>query len=238
MFNRTNQMVTNIVFFLLIIINFNTVFAQNPTFASEPTPENVLVVFNKNNAISDSIKNHYVLVRNIPDVNIVRGTNGEPGIFIPDFQVYPTGTVIVDQAGELILNNEPCNNSLTEVCDDIAWQFYQEHIETPIKNYLNTTITNNGEPLKDIIRYIVLCKGIPHKIRSAHIYVENGNAHKTRLNVSVDALLCLLNNDEDILTLYNNPPTPLQPPLPGGIFDDDPVGGNPFYDADPNLTMD
>ena len=238
MYKYNNQVVRNIVLFLLIIINNNTTFAQNPTFASEPTPENVLVVFNRSGTTSENIKDHYVSVRNIPDINVVRGIDGFSGIFIPDSQNYPTGTVIIDQAGELILNNEPCNNSIIAVCDNIAWQFYQEHIETPIKIYLNTTININGDTLKNVIRYIVLCKGIPLKIRSAHIFVLNGYAHKTRLNVSVDALLCLVNNDDDILTLYNNPPTPLEPPLPGGIFDEDPVGGNPFYDSDPNLTMD
>ncbi|MDP2365757.1 MAG: T9SS type A sorting domain-containing protein, partial [Ignavibacteria bacterium] len=148
-------------------------------------------------------------------------------------------TVILSQDGELIRNAGSCWESATEVCDNIAWQYYKDFIETPIKNHLNSTYNQNGVLLKNIIRYIVICKGLPHKVRSGHVWVGTYGewAHRTRINVSIDALLCLMNNTQDILTLYNNPATPVQPPLPDGIFSSDPVGGNPYYNVDPTFNL-
>jgi hypothetical protein len=201
-------------------------------------PENVLVVYKNAGdttliTTSRAVKDYYVGKRNIPSENIFPLT-------IPSSEIYQTGTVILDQGGELIRNaDDGCLNSTTSVCDIIAWLFFVDHIANPIQNYLNTTVNGNGDTLKNVIRYIVLCKGVPHKVRSGHIWIgQYGEwAHRTRINVSTDALLCLINNEEDIITLYNNPPTPVTPPLPGGIFSNDPVGGNPYYNVDPNFNF-
>lgn len=216
--------------------NYPPIPTQQPTYANYPTVENVLVVYRLNNSVSNNIKNHYVDRRSIPISNVL-------GLSINASQPYPTGTVILDQGDEVIRNSGDCWESTTEVCDNIAWQFYKDYIETPIKNHLNTTYNQNGDLLKDVIRYIVLCKGIPHKIRSGHIWIggnePNNWAHKTRINVSVDALLCLINNNTDILTLYNNPPTPVTPPLGLGMFADgaDPVSWNPYFSPDEETSF-
>lgn len=214
------------------IVTYPTLPTQTVTDANLATAENVLVVFNSSNSLSISVKNYYVNKRSIPSSNIV-------GFSIPSSYTYQSGTVSLSQDGELIKNDGTCWESSTEVCDNIAWQFYKDFIETPIKNHLNNTYNQNGVLLKNVIRYIVICKGLPHKVRSGHIWIgQYGEwAHRTRINVSIDALLCLMNNTQDILSLYNNPVTPVQPPLPGGIFSSDPVGGNPYYNVDPNLNM-
>ena len=214
-------------------VTYPTLPTQTVTNANVPTAENVLVVYNSGNSTSVEVKNYYVTKRSIPTYNIL-------GISIPSSFTYSTGTVILDQSGELIKNSGTCSESSTEVCDNIAWQFYKDFIQTPIKNYLNTTYNQNGVLLKDAIRYIVLCKGIPHKIRSGHIWIGTYGewAHRTRINVSVDALLCLLNNNQDIISLYNNPVTPVQPPVGCGIFCNDVIGGNPYNGIDQNFSFD
>jgi uncharacterized protein (TIGR03790 family) len=173
---------------------------QYSTNVNIAQPENVLVVYKLGDAISDSVKNYYVAARQIPNLNIV-------GISIPDSQWYNNGWDLVrlDKEGEVIRREWICVECFYPgLCpDNYAWQFYKEHIATPIASYLNnTTDPNTGEYLRDQIRYIVLCKGIPLKILSAN-ECENWGV---LVNVSVDALLCLLktdsNNNPDILTKY------------------------------------
>lgn len=198
---------------------------QAESNANIPGPENVLVVFKDWGgdttlvATSIAIKNYYVNKRNIPELNIL-GLDA-----IPSSQTYGSGTVILDQRGELIRNTGSCYESATEVCDTIAWSFFKEHIYNPIQYALNTRVTQTGDTLKNVIRYIVLCKGIPHKVRSGHVWIgQYGEwAHRTRINVSTDALLCLINNEGNIVSLYNNPQTPVQPPVGSGIFGNDPT---------------
>jgi hypothetical protein len=57
---------------LFFLLCYNIAEAQ--TNVNIPGPENVLVVYNKNVALSDSIKNYYKNARNIPESNIVELT--------------------------------------------------------------------------------------------------------------------------------------------------------------------
>lgn len=201
---------------------------QSETNLNIAEPQNVLVVFKRGNSVSEAIKDHYVSVRNIPSVNIVcEGENNLPGL---DF----SGNTDIElaQNGEVIKRISQCANANSNgYCDYVAWQYYIDEIATPIANYLNNTIDpNTGLYLKDQIRYIVLCKGIPLKIQSGDPY-----RNWYTINVSVDGLLCLLKNDNNnnpsVLTLY--PPT-----TPPGIIDHyNALVGNPYYSPDYDLTM-
>lgn len=44
-----------------------------------------------------------------------------------------------------------------------AWQYFNDRIFLQIQNYLRSKIVD-GDTLKNIIRYIVLCKGVPIRI--------------------------------------------------------------------------
>ena len=81
-----------------------------------------------------------------------------------------------------------------------------------IKQHLETTIVN-GIPLKETIRYIVLCKGVPYKLQSRHDWSGIGGLPPHN-NVSLQSLLSIIGNDNynDLLlslfngaTIYDNP---------------------------------
>jgi len=155
-------------------------------------------------SISKHIKDYYVAVRGIPEVNILTD-----GLFIPNSIIYPEGTVTVEQGGEDIRGE-----------GNLGWRYAKDVIADPIQNYLNTTYVN-GQPLKDRINYIVLCKGIPLKVRSFPFEWMTSN----RRQVSVSALLCLINQpdpNKNFLQLYS---TSMTSQL------------NPYFGADINNTM-
>lgn len=162
-----------------------------------------MVVYKLGDAISESVKNYYVAARQIPNLNIL-------GITIPDTQYYNSGWDMVRLAkdGEIIRREHRCVEwwwPYGPCPETYAWEFYKEHIADPVAIYLNSTMDpNTGEYLRNQIRYIVLSKKIPLKILSSNEF-ENW---QVPLNVSVDALLCLLktdsNNNPNIITLYNN----------------------------------
>jgi hypothetical protein len=60
--------------------------------------------------------------------------------------------------------------------------YFNEKIVQPIRTHLLTTYVN-GQPLKDIIRFIVLCKGVPYKIndRKDSWKGESYNVHIDKL---------------------------------------------------------
>ena len=144
---------------LLLIITIQTnLFGQEscfqfPTFADPPGPENVLVVYRLDHPYSDSIMFHYVNIRNIPSSNIVDIDLSEP---------YPG--ISFDNNDEIIKGE-----GLT------AWNFVKTEIADKIEDKLNTTYYN-GELLRDLIRYIVLCKGMPLKIQPTDANEEIGRA--------------------------------------------------------------
>jgi hypothetical protein len=144
---------------------------QTPTNTSFPDAERVLVIYATNVDSSNDIKDYYVSRRNIPSVNI-------KGLNIPPTKVYPEGVVNVEQGGEDIRG-----------VGNLGWRYVKDVLADPIEDYLNETIVN-GQPLSEKIRYIVLCKGIPFKIRYLP-YDPTWNSGY-RLHASVSALLCLI----------------------------------------------
>ncbi|HAB51591.1 MAG TPA: hypothetical protein DCE80_05365, partial [Ignavibacteriales bacterium] len=193
---------------------FNPPPAQDPTYFNDIKPENVLVVYKRPNDVNDTlgnisreIKDYYVSKRGIPSINIVK-VDGDLGLPLPDIQYYNGESVVLSQDREIIKRNHPCaDDGNNGICDTLAFYYYYEKIALPITNYLNNTIDpNTGNYLKDQIHYIVLCKGIPLKIKSADYgWVEQWQSY----HIAIDGLLCLLktnnNNNPSIMKLY--PPT-------------------------------
>jgi uncharacterized protein (TIGR03790 family) len=175
------------------------------TNANVAGPENVLVVYKNNSGISDSIMQYYTNARDIPASNSI-------GITLPDTAYFNGDRVILVQEGEVIKRDASCSdyNSNGWCTDTSAWKYYKQYIADTIAYYLNNTIDPyTGQYLKDQIRYIVLCKGIPIKIMSGDPYTVTHYAYyygQYGVNVPVDALLCLLktnsNSNPDILSLY------------------------------------
>jgi len=169
---------------------------QFPTFADPPTAENVLVVYRIDHPNSSAIKDHYVDIRSIPSTNVVpiNLSQSYPGISFTN-----SDEVIVGEG-------------------NLGWQYVKERIADEIENHLNTTYYN-GQLLRDLIRYIVVCKGIPFKI-----WDTSSNTTSYRTFVSVDALLCLINQspNKSFLDLYNT------------SSNDYP---NPYFGADPTFTL-
>ncbi len=58
-------------FSVLFLLCFNIAEVQAQTYANIPGPENVLVVYNLNSSVSDSVANYYITARGIPAANVV-----------------------------------------------------------------------------------------------------------------------------------------------------------------------
>ncbi|MGQ9644783.1 MAG: hypothetical protein ACUVT3_13070, partial [Ignavibacterium sp.] len=156
----------------------------------------------------------YQTARGIPAVNIV-------GLSLPSDTMITyqgeTHLIKLDQQGEIIRDT---NNQHSLEPTIHAWLYFNERIAKPIANYLKNNYVN-GTPLKDIIRFIVLCKGVPFRIDAR---TEDADSRGT--NVICANLLTHLGetmDDPDALLFYYNK-TP-------GI-------SNPYYNRDPNFTMD
>lgn len=101
--------------------------SQTPTYGNIVKPHNVLVVFKKNDSASDSIVNYYVNKRGIPSINVINGTDGFPGLDIPDTATYSGLRVILSQDGEVIKRDNVCSDyNMNGVCDTLAWHYYNE----------------------------------------------------------------------------------------------------------------
>ncbi|MFN7014694.1 MAG: hypothetical protein ACK4ON_10550, partial [Bacteroidia bacterium] len=170
-------------------------------------------------------KNYYTTARNIPAVNVV-GLNGLVNDDIYDPVSNTTHRIILEQQGEIIrdstiLSYNPINRH--------AWLYFVEKIAAPIAEKLRTTFVN-GTPLKDIIRFIVLCKGVPFRILTTPDHGSSCNQ-----NVPIDGLLCFLGEniyDPHHLMTYLN----MEGATNGhcnGTFDI----VNPYYNSDPNFNM-
>jgi len=209
-------------YFMLVLLFFIIRNDYCQTYAELPAAKNILVVYKRGDSVSEAIKNEYVNRRNIPLINVIKGTFNLGGLEIPD-SAY-NKQVILDHNGESIKRNGDCTGSNGYPCDTLAWQYYEDYIAAPIRTYLNNTIDPaTGNYLRDQIRYIVLCKGIPFKIQSGGDW--GPDAYRNLINISVDAMLSILNTNSN-----NNLP-PLQ------YYTTDPKG-NPYYNCDPNFTMD
>jgi uncharacterized protein (TIGR03790 family) len=185
----------------------------DPTYENIAKPEEVLVIYRNPRNVSDTmsvyIKNHYIDKRNIPFINT-------KGLDLPLVDVIDNHQINLIFQGEMIHDQDwvfPNTNH--------AWRYFLLHVFDPIQNYLATTYVN-GQQLKNTIKYIVLCKGIPLKINP---YVEfSGNDYYTRQMVTVDGMLCLLSQTNSNFSLLNN------------VFGTDYSSlGNPYFDADKNL---
>lgn len=180
--------------------------SQDPTYSNVVTPEEILVVYKNSvggNDTSESIKDYYVEKRSIPSVNIL-------GLDIPNSIIYQEGTVTLYQGGEDIRGS-----------GNLGWRYVKDVLADTIERYLNNTYVS-GHPLSEKIKYIVLCKGIPIKIRSLD-YVWDTSL---RRQASVSALLCLINQpdpNKNFLQLYG---TSVYTQL------------NPVFQPDPLITMD
>ncbi len=162
-----------------------------------------MVVYATNVDSSDDVKNYYINTRNIPSINVI-------GLSIPDSIVYQEGTVKLFDGREDIRGD-----------GNLGWRYVKDVIADTVEYYLNNTYVYS-EPLSERIRYIVLCKGIPHKIRSLP-YVWNTGY---RRQASVGALLCLINQPDttkNFLQLYNTSRY---------------SHVNPLFQVDPDITMD
>lgn len=179
--------ITFFIFLFLLVI-------EAQTNANIPGPENVLVVYNSDSDTSIMVKNYYVNAHGIPTSNIL-------GLLNLDFEdtiSYPSGNVYMDEYKEVYISDY----------NKAAWECYVDKIKYPIENHLTSTIVN-GVPLKNTIRYIVMCKGVPMKLLTYIDFnadldpdpnVESNPSFWTKYNVSIDALTCLLYNP--VINLY------------------------------------
>lgn len=206
-------------FFVIILLVLIDSFAQ--TYTDIPTKNNVLVVFNNDSSStsfmnSKAIKNYYISKRSINLINTF-ALNTLPNSAYND-------QVRVEQNGELIRRNSGCAQPNGYPCDTLAWQYYEDYIAAPIRTYLNNTIDPiTGNYLRDQIRYIVLCKGIPIKIQSGSS--DCSGAYQNLINISVDAMLSILNTNSN-----NN--------LPPKQYYTTEKKDNPYFKCDPFFTMD
>ena len=171
--------------------------SQNPTNVNIAEPKHVLIVYNAYSSMSDSVKSYYKTKRNIPTDN--------------EFKLYLSDTTFSNHVIKLVQNGEIIKDTTQAWADSTsnagssnhAWQYFNDRIFIPIQNYLKTKIVN-GDTLKNIIRYIVLCKGVPMKIQSK--YDSSGVGQEYRKNVALDPFLCFLNQPDpsfSILNFYN-----------------------------------
>lgn len=206
---------------LLFLLCYNLAEAQ--TNANISGPENVLVVYNLNSGVSDSVMQYYINARNIPS------TPNTLGLYLPDTTITVGGdthTVVIAEGGNII--RDSVNHAIgTWYATQHAYKYFYEYMAAPIKEHL----VNND--LIETIRYIVLCKGVPFKVQAG---ADSGSVI---CNVSVDGLLCMLGTDnydillDSIYTKYRryavsstNYCRTCQLQIT-----------NPYYNADPNLNM-
>lgn len=189
------------VILILLFLIQTKIFCQ--TYASPPGPENVLVVYNSLDQISNEVKNYYIEMRGIPESNVV-SLDGLEDVNL----TYENSThhIAIVQSGDILRDEtQSAIDSVTEEGGTFhAWQYFYERIAIPIKQHLENTFVN-GKKLKETIRYIVLCKGIPPKLQSR--YDVSGVGYPEYYNVSLQNLLCILNNEPyyDILkTFFSN----------------------------------
>ncbi len=202
------------ILFIFSLYNYVVEAQQTPTFADPPGPEHVLVVYNGNSALSDSVKTLYKNARQIPNSNICRLDSLDTLTTITHNGV--THTIYLDQQGEIIRDT---NNQHSPTPSIHSWVYFNQRLAIPIANHLKNTYVN-GTPLADIIRFVVLVKGVPFRIDARE---EDADSRGT--NVICANLLTHLGetfDDPDALLFYYNKP-------PGII--------NPYYKADFNFSM-
>ncbi|MBZ0200976.1 MAG: hypothetical protein K8H86_13985, partial [Ignavibacteriaceae bacterium] len=217
-----------IVFCFFFLLCFSIAEAQ--TFADIPGPENVLLVYKQPSGptdtlgrVSDSVMNYYQNARNIPASNIL-GLDNLVNATIYDSVSQTEHYIKLTQSGEIIKDT---NNQYTWSPTIHSWIYFNEKIVKPIRSHLLNTYVN-GTQLKDIIRFIVLCKGVPYRIEARK---ESGDG--CRNNVPIDGLLNIIGetfNDEDAILDFYYPTTFSQ-------FQFAYTLPNPYFNADPSYNM-
>lgn len=215
-------------FFIILLI---LLLCQNLTEAQNlPDSSNVLVVYNSRSLNSIEIMNYYKNARGIPESNIAELNGLDTLTAITDPLDGSTHTIVLQQgvgndkeiiADATILSYNPIYRH--------SWLYFVDRIASPIAEHLRTTIVN-GDTLKNIIRFLVLCKGVPFRILT---HPDDGGS--CNQNVAVDGLLCFLG--EDLENPYH---------LMDYLNMEGAVGGecqgtyeieNPYYNADPNFFI-
>ena len=155
-------------------------------------PENVLVLYNINylsdensNSIWDGyeIAEYYQTKRNIPELNI----QGIKAPITPDISRAQYDTYF-DQEGEVL------------------------GIRQQVENILTNTFDANGTALKNKIKYIVLTRGIPHRIRT-----YKSSEYLLADYSSVDAAITMIFNGNYNIDWRTNNPYYNQDPEYAGI---------------------
>ncbi|MDY0083417.1 MAG: TIGR03790 family protein [Ignavibacteriaceae bacterium] len=210
---------------------------QAQTNANIPGPENVLVVYklpdpnNPADTISRAIKDYYVNARNIPAINVV------PGLDLPR-KVISVGDWSDPHVVKLGFDDQNIVDSTWEKWDTThcvdtakfhAYQYYIEEVANPIRLHIQE---NN---LGSIIRYLVICQGVPYKIQAAGDWSVPGN-------ISVDGLLAMLNTpnyDDFVEAIFNNYTTQCYAGCDSTYSDcySSPFISNPYYNKDPYFEM-
>jgi len=218
-----------IVFSFLFILCLNVAEAQ--TNANIAGPENVLVVYkqpsDQNDSlglVSQTVKNYYRDVRNIPTSNIVP-------LYLPDTAITIGGVthpITIAEGGNIIRDSTNHING-TWYATRHAWKYFYQYVALPIKEHL---INNN---LTSTIRYIVLCKGTPFYIQAAC------DSTNVIANLAVDGLLAMLGtNNYDILldSIYNKYRSYAVPNyhVYPNYYQQMQIT-NPYYNVDQNLNM-
>jgi len=177
-----------------------TLSPQTSTNFNYPEPKHVLVVYKNKDSQSDSIgiisedvKDHYVDKYDIPTENIL-------GLTLPSPVTYDNHVVILYRKGEIIKDT---TSAWYDDEDTHAWEYYIDYIANPIKSRLDSVVIA-GDTLKNTIRYIVLCYGIPYKLQTRRDWA---GFLLQRDNICMDGLLTILYHPDILdlwLTSYND----------------------------------
>lgn len=214
-------------FFLLCYHNI----ADGQTNANIPGPENVLVVYNRNVALSDSIMHYYVNARGIPyPTNVVELDLPRKPISVGDWS--DPHIVKLGFDDQNIVDSTWAKWDSTHCVDTAkfhAWQYFIEEVANPIRTHL---VNNN---LTETIRYIVMCQGVPYKIQAVGDWSVPGN-------ISIDGLLAMLNTpnyDDFVEAIFNAYTTQCYASCDPSAPDcySIPFISNPYFNQDPDYQM-
>jgi len=218
-------------FLIILLLCFKIAEVHAQTYANMPGPENVLVVYNLNSSVSDSVANYYLSARGIQESNIIGLPDLDTLAYITDPE---TGVEHLIELRQGEGNEKEIIYDTQGRFDPVyrhGWIYFIDRIAIPIANKLKTT-NENGDTLKNVIRFIVLCKGVPFRIQ-----ITPFNTHSScNQNVPIDGLLCFLGedlNDPYHLMTYLNT-TPASNGKCQGTYSIK----NPYYNVDQNFSMD
>ncbi|HCY75392.1 MAG TPA: hypothetical protein DHV28_05685 [Ignavibacteriales bacterium] len=163
--------------------------AQLPTYAGLPDSTQVLVVYNSLSDSSRAVMNYYKNARGIPDINIVPLDELENKTI--SYEGVDHLVVIDDYPHQFELIKDKTNEFPGSSTPTIhAWIYFNDYIVKPIRSALITRFVN-GVPLKDIIRYIVICQDVPFKLQTTADWA-NPTDNGIVLSTGIDGLLTFI----------------------------------------------